>query len=269
MLGEFFNIARFPLFRALSGMVALTARSAEPGGAVLDGELQSPGTHAGWQTPTHESGKSQVRPTQTDEQLAGLQKSLALANSETELFKRQAKEMKQRLEAMGMEGVSGNTPHIEQRLLKAVNDLKLVEDERKVLRGALVRLSEAIARYQKVAVTTDADVRGSLEAEMRNATKALGVSALETKDVAAASATLQDGTIVSIKEELGLVVANVGTRHGVKVGMPFQVIRADASVGTVRVVDVRERIAGAVIEESRPEAGRIQFGDRLKVIAQQ
>jgi hypothetical protein len=60
---------------------------------------------------------------------------------------------------------------------------------------------------------------------------------------------------------------NLGNSHGVKVGMPFQVIRAGKIVGSVRVVDVREKIAGAYIQDLSSEKERIKVGDHLKVDA--
>ena len=75
--------------------------------------------------------------------------------------------------------------------------------------------------------------------------------------------------VISIKEELSLVVANVGQKQGVKVGMPFQVLRGDQLIGTVRVVDARDKIAGAVIQNLTSEKDKIKVGDRLKVDAAQ
>ena len=46
---------------------------------------------------------------------------------------------------------------------------------------------------------------------------------------------------ISVKDDLALVVMNLGSKQGVKVGMPFQVIRGEHIVGSVRVVDVREK----------------------------
>lgn len=254
-----------PLLTAALGV--MDARAAERGLSNANTEAsEMRSTCEGW---AEENAKLQSRAKLAEERLDTLQKNLALANTETEVFKRQAQELKKRLEAVGLDRTGGNSARLEQRLLEAVSDLKLVDDERKRLQGALIRLSEAIVHFQRVAMTTDAEASESLESEMRHAAKVLGVVPLETKEVVAAPATLQDGIIISIKEDLGLVVANVGARHGVKVGMPFQVIRSDASLGTVRVVDVRERIAGAVIEASVSAAGKIQSGDRLKVVAQQ
>ena len=201
--------------------------------------------------------------------VASLQKSLAIANSESEVFRRQASELRLRVEALGAAGAAAGSETIEQRLLKAVSELKVVEDERKQLQAALIQLSEAVLRYQKVTVTNDPEARLALEAEMRGAARALGVAPPAAMEAVAVTATLTDGMVISLKEELALVVANVGAKHGVKVGMPFQVRRGDDVVGVVRVVDVREKVSGAVIQNLRPDKDRIQVGDRLKVDALQ
>ena len=214
-----------------------------------------------------ENAKLRTQLEQSEGVLAGLQKNLVVANSEAEVFKRQAQELKKRLEALGLDGAGGSTAKLEQRLLKAANDLKLTEDERKKLQEALIRLSETVIRFQKVAVTNNPEMRATLEAEMRNAARALGVAPPETPEAASAPATLQDAMVISIEEQLALVVANVGTRHGVKVGMPFQVLQGDNIIGSVRVVDVRENIAGAVIQDLADKS-KIQLRDRLKVATQ-
>lgn len=201
--------------------------------------------------------------------VTALQKNLAIASSESEIFRRQAGELKLRLEALGVAGVGGNTGQLEQRLTAAVSDLKLVDDERKVLHEALIEFSEAVLRFQKSAVTNDPDALVALEVASRTAGRALGISSAQSVDAAPVASTLIEGMVISIKEELGLIVCNLGSKHGVKVGMPFQVLRGDDFIGTVRVVDVREKIAGAVIQNLKTDNKRIKQGDRLKVDAQQ
>ena len=200
--------------------------------------------------------------------VATLQKNLAMATSEAEIFRRQTGELKLRLEALGMEGVGGDLGKIEQRLLKAVSDLKLCDDERRNLQHALIEFSEAVLNFQRSAVSTDAEARLALEIASRSAAKALGVTPPSSVEAPAVPSTLMDGMVVSIKEDLALIVANLGAKHGVKVGMPFQVMRGDDVIGTVRVVDVRERISGAVIQNLHSEQNRIKVNDRLKVDAQ-
>ncbi len=73
--------------------------------------------------------------------------------------------------------------------------------------------------------------------------------------------------VISLKDDLALVVINIGRRQGVQRGMPFDVLRKSRVVGTVRVVDVREHIAGAVIQDLNSGQEPIKFGDHLRVAA--
>lgn len=70
-----------------------------------------------------------------------------------------------------------------------------------------------------------------------------------------------ESTVVDVNPELGMVVLDAGSRDGMRYGLALSVLRDRRRVGAVRVVDVRERIAGAVVEETaRGEAP--QTGDR-------
>jgi uncharacterized OB-fold protein len=59
-------------------------------------------------------------------------------------------------------------------------------------------------------------------------------------------------------------VGNLGEKQGVKIGMPLRVVRAEKTIATLRVVDVRQKICGAVIQQS---TDKIKVGDRLEVDA--
>ena len=52
-------------------------------------------------------------------------------------------------EALGLDA-AGDPAKLEQKLLKAVNNLRLAEDGRKELLGSLIELSEAVLAYQQV-----------------------------------------------------------------------------------------------------------------------
>jgi hypothetical protein len=45
-------------------------------------------------------------------------------------------------------------------------------------------------------------------------------------------------------------------------------MRGDKRIATVRVIDVRQRICGAVVQEMDSKKERIKVGDRLQVDAQ-
>lgn len=191
--------------------------------------------------------------------------SLAISNGEAEVFRRQCGELKMRLEALGLDA-GGDKGKLEQRLLKAVSDLRVVQAEKDKLAEQLVRLSETVVRFVKSAVTTNADARMEVEQQMRATSEALGVKPQQAVEAAPVPATLTDGMVISVKEEYALVVANLGSRQGVRMGMPFQVWRGDDRIALVRVVDVREKIAGAVIQDLSDKQ-KIRVGDRLRVDA--
>jgi septal ring factor EnvC (AmiA/AmiB activator) len=204
---------------------------------------------------------------ETEKTLADMRKNLAATSGESEVFKRQAMELKLRIEALGLDVSGGNSAKLEQRLLAAVSDLRVMAEEKKKLSEAIVQLTEAVALYAKTAPSTNADVTAALEAAKRNANAALGGSSPNAVEALPVSATISDGMAISVRDDLALVVMNIGSKQGVKIGMPFQVIRGDHIVGSVRVVDVREKIAGAVIQDLTTEKDRIKVGDQLKVEA--
>jgi len=199
---------------------------------------------------------------------ARMTESLALAAGESEVFRRQAGELKLRLEALGIEGGSSATSKVEQRFITALNDLRQADQDRAKLREALAGLSVSAASFAK-AKAPDADLRKALDQQIRRANEALGDSSPKAANATASAATLTDAMVISISDELALVVANIGTKQGVAAGMPFQVLRENHLIGTIRVVDVRERIAGAIVENLSSEKDRIKVGDRVKIAARQ
>jgi hypothetical protein len=204
---------------------------------------------------------------ETEKTLADMRKNLAAASGESEVFKRQAMELKLRIEALGLDVSGSNTSKLEQRLLTAVSDLRVMAEENKKLSEAIVQLSEAAALYAKTSTNANTEASVALEAAKRNANAALGGASPNAVEAQPVNSTISDAVAVSVADELALVVMNIGAKQGVKIGMPFQVIRGDHIVGSVRVVDVREKIAGAVIQDLTTDKDRIKVGDRLKVAA--
>lgn len=239
------------------------------------------------------------------ESIRSLTESLVLANSEGEVFKRQAEDLQAKFDVLGPGGDSGG--EIEERLLSTVNELTRRQKENAMLFERLLALAEGVQIFLKTMEATDneeraafekemqlkaadashsaaqaeakalldsmtrsrsaqAEARASLEMELRAADRMLGVGA-GALEAQAAGPSLTDASVVEVKPEFALVVANIGRNAGVKVGMPFQVWRDNRRVGDVRVIDVRDRISGAVIQNLVSEEDSIQTGDRLRVDA--
>ena len=197
--------------------------------------------------------------------IKALTDSLAMANNEAEVFKRQSADLQLKLDAYGLAGLDKEPEKVERRLLAAVRDLRLLKKQNEDAVNQLVRLSESIQVLIKTTEGITPQDRMAVETELRKTREILG-----TPDAARAEsmdATLTDGMVVDSKEELSLVVANIGAKHGVKVGMPFQVWRDNRRIGTVRVVDVRDRICGAIIQNLESEKTTVKTGDRLRVDA--
>ncbi len=199
--------------------------------------------------------------------IAALTESLALANNEAEIFKRQAADLQLKLDAYGLAGINQQPEKVEQRLLAAVRDLRLLKKQNEDAINQLVRLTESIQVMMKTTENVDPQIRANVESELRKTREILGTPlAAETSPV---EATLEDGMVVDVKDDLSLVVGNIGSKQGVKIGMPFQVWRDNRRIGLVRVVDVRDRITGAVIQNLVSEKETIQVGDRLRVDTRQ
>ena len=140
--------------------------------------------------------------------------------------------------------------------------LKAADTSNSAAQAEAKALLDAMARSR----TAQADARASLEMELRAADRLLGVGAGDL-EAQAAGPTLTDASVVEVKPEFALVVANIGRNAGVKVGMPFQVWRENRRVGDVSVIDVRDRISGAIIQNLVSEEDSIKTGDRLRVDA--
>lgn len=199
--------------------------------------------------------------------IKALTESLAMANNEAEVFKRQSSDLQLKLDAYGLAGLDKEPEKVEQRLLAAVRDLRLLKKQNEDAVNQLVRLSESIQVLIKTTEGIDPQARMAVETELRKTSEILGAS--NAPKAQSLEATLTDGMVVDIKEDLSLVVANIGAKHGVKVGMPFQVWRENRRIGNVRVVDVRDRICGAVIQNLESEKETVKTGDRLRVDAKQ
>jgi hypothetical protein len=200
------------------------------------------------------------------ESLKMLTASLAESNAEAEVFRRKFADLESRMEALGLVSASKDRAKLEQRLLAAVSDLRLTQKDRDELRDQLLGLNEALVRYLKTSQSSDGQARADLEVQLRKTNELVkrtnGLFQRYGRQ-ASGEPSLMDASVLSVKDEWSFVVGNIGEQHGVKIGMPLRVMRGEQRVATIRVVDVRQRICGGVIEDSGKE--KIKVGDRLQV----
>src|SRR5262245_9528159 len=222
-----------------------------------------------------QSAKAESAAAQTEElrrQLSIAQESrkaltsrLAESKAEAEELRRKYSDLQLRMEALGLASANKDRAKLEQRLLAAVSDLQLAQKAREEYRDQMLRLNEAILRYLKMSQGGDAQARMEVETQLR------GTNDLVTKSTSPPQApepNLMDGSVISVKEEWSFVVGNLGEKQGVKIGMPMRVMRDDRKIATLRVVDVRQKICGAIVQEMDSKKEKIKVGDRFQVDAQ-
>ncbi|PYJ92123.1 MAG: hypothetical protein DME71_00185 [Verrucomicrobia bacterium] len=199
------------------------------------------------------------------ESLRALTSSLAESNAQAEELRRKYSDLELRMEALGLASANKDRAKLEQRLLAAVSDLQLAQKERDEYRDQMLRLNEAVLCYLQTSQSGNAKARMDVEAQLRS------INTLITKSTSAPDQpepSLMYGSVISVKEEWSFVVGNLGEKQGVKIGMPMRVMRDDRNVASLRVVDVRQKICGAVIQEMDSNKEKIRVGDRLQVDAQ-
>jgi hypothetical protein len=173
-----------------------------------------------------------------------LTEDLAVARTESELFQKRWSEAQLRAQALGVNFADESAKQAQQQFVESVRALYLVEVERQRLIEQLQRLIVTVQR------------RGDVTGEVARATALLAVTdrpaAGETGIAVgahgAAEGTLGAATVLDVSQTLRLVVLNIGLLHGARVGMPFVVLRGDRVVAELKVVEVRQRICGALIE---------------------
>jgi len=253
---------------ALLVLLAVPGLTAKDNRSLTGFESGQMGQEIGVPTPENaETGSLEERLLLARASIKALTESLALSNNEAEIFKRQVADLQLKLDAYGLAGIEKEPEKIEQRLLAAVRDLRLLKEQNENAANQLVRLSEAVQVLIKTTGGIDPQARVSVEAELRKTRETLG-----SPDAAApggVEVTLTDAMVIDIKEDLSLIVANVGSKHDVKIGMPFQVWRDGRRIAEVRVVDVRKTISGAVIQNLESEKEPVKTGDSLRVDAKQ
>jgi hypothetical protein len=192
---------------------------------------------------------------------------ISLLVTERDYFRDQATELKVRLEALGVDFSEASGSSLEQKLFRAVSDLRLARHEAALFKGALFQLAEAAGFYRSVSTVSNFDASGAIEGALRNASSALGAAPAGLGSAPAVT-SLVGAQVVSINEELSCAVINAGSSSGVVRGMPFRVMRDGATVCDVRVHDVRERLSAALIEFVPDSRSVARAGDKVSFLAQ-
>ena len=198
--------------------------------------------------------------------IIALTATVAEMGNSAEASRRELEDANLRLEALAATEKDSKAEALEARLLQCLRELRLLKDDKNSARQQLLMLSEAIQMLLLTSVETNPQTRLAVESELRKTSELLRDKIrLQENSV---EPSLASGVVLDTRDEISLVVANIGRAHGVKVGMPFQVFRNGKLINTIKIVDVREKFSGGVIQSLTTEASRIEKGDTLKVDSQ-
>lgn len=192
------------------------------------------------QAPTAEEYQEIVAGLQ--EQNHTLQRSLAEANRERAQASEQLAQVRERLEALGKNLLDGGN----DRLVLAASDLEIQKERISALESTVTRLATAVQDYLRQAVVSDPDARLRVETSLRELDAVLGLRQKPRPDIRTGS--LQQAHVVSIDQESGMLVFNLGESQGAKIGMTFRLTRGQQPYGKAILADVRKAVSGAFVE---------------------
>jgi hypothetical protein len=176
------------------------------------------------------------------EQNQTLQRSLAEANRGEKQASEQLAQVRQRLEALGKNLLDGGN----DRLVQAASDLQLANERATELEGSVTRLAAAVNDCLRHAVVSDPDARLRVETSLRELDAVLGLRQKPRPDIRTGS--LQQARIVSLDQESGMLVLNIGESQGAKIGMTFRLTRGQQPYGKTILADVRKGVSGVFVE---------------------
>lgn len=171
-----------------------------------------------------------------------LQRSLAEANRGEKQAIDQLAQVRVRLEALGKNLLDGG----EDRLIQAAADIQLSNERVTELEGSVTRLASAIHDYLRQAVVSDPDARLRVETSLRELDAVLGLRQKPRPDVRTGS--LQQARIVSLDQESGMCILNIGESQGARIGMTFRLTRGQQPYGKAILADVRKGVSGLFVE---------------------
>jgi len=205
------------------------------------------------QTPNPAQLRQLVSELQTQNQT--LQRSLAEANRGEKQATEQLTQVRERLEVLGKNLLDGG----DDRLIQAAADLQLSNERVTQIESAVTRLAAGVNDYLRQAVVADPAARVRVETSLRELDAVLGLRQKPLPDVRTGS--LQKARIVSLDQQSGMLVLNIGESQGARIGMTFRLAHGQQPYGKAILADVRKGVSGVFVESLDNPAEAPHSGD--------
>lgn len=176
------------------------------------------------------------------QQNRNLQRGLAESNRAEKDATEQLAQVRIRLEALGKNLLDGG----DERLIQAAADLEIANERIQKLENTSTRIIDSVGNYLREAVVSNPESRIQVETSLRELDAVLGLRQKPRPDVRTGS--LQQARIVSLDQESGMLVLNIGESQGARIGMTFRLVRGQEPYGKAILADVRKGVSGVFVE---------------------
>ncbi len=232
------------MFRSCQTRVRAAAFGLLAAAAVCPAAAQTPGT-----------AEMEARLADLAAENSTLRTALVQANKEARESREQLAQVRLQLAALGKDLLAGGN----ERLVQAAADIEVTREHSSRLEQAAMNLVSAVGEYSRTAVASDPDSRLRLESAVRELDTLLGSRHKPRAEVRVGM--LQKAELVSVDSASGMVILNIGENQGARIGMSFDLYRAQQSYGKAVVADVRKAVAGAFIEQLDKSVSAPRPGD--------
>lgn len=183
---------------------------------------------------------------------------VGILSSEAAAAREELAQLVRRAEAVGP---AADTRGLEQRVLDALNDLRLTREAQLQTEERLHRLAEAAQAFLAADAETAPALRAPLESALLAATEPA-----PSADPEPSPSRIETSRVVSVKPDQRLLVINAGRLAGMKPGTPLRIYRNDRPLASAVVVEVRHALSGSLI--TRLEGDEFpQVGDTLRLLS--
>jgi hypothetical protein len=196
------------------------------------------------------------------EQNRSLHLALSASNQAEKKSTEQLTQVRERLEALGKNLLDGG----DDRLVQAAADLEIANERIATLETSSAKLSLATQDYLRQAVVSNPEARVRVETAMRELDSLSGLRQKPLPDIR--TGNLQQARIVSLDQESGMLVLNLGETQGAKIGMTFRLMQGQKPYATAILADVRKGISGAFVEQIDSKDHTPRLGDTAVLLTQ-
>jgi len=196
------------------------------------------------------------------EQNRNLQMALVESNQAEKKSSEQLDAVRLRLEALGKNLLDGG----DDRLIQAAADLEIANEQINQLEAAATMFSSTVQDYVRKAALSDPETRVRLETAMRELDSVIGLRQKPLPDIR--TGNLQRARIVSLDQQSGMLVFNLGENQGARIGMTFRLMHGQQPYGKAILADVRKGVSGAFVEQIDIKDKQPSLGDTAVLLTQ-